>query len=129
SAGPGAINQALADFLGVGGPLSLAAGQVRGTHDDTDTLISFEYVACTDDADFILGGTCAHTLPGGGGVAVLIGGTGNDTMDGEEGSDTYLIGSSHGTDAISDSGATGFDWSTQTGGKDSIVALANATMS
>ena len=49
------------------------------------------------------------TITGSAGDDTIVGGVGNDTLSGGDGSDTYQVGSGHGFDKFTDTGASGVD--------------------
>ena len=78
------------------------AGDAAANHLDFSSTVLTDIVG-------IDGGGGDDVIRGSLGDDVITGGAGNDTLDGGDGSDTYLVGSDHGFDAVTDTGASGID--------------------
>lgn len=84
----------------------LADGDARGYLEHATGGTGDDWLVGNSQDNRLIGGPGDDTLAGGAGNDALYGGSGADRMDGGDGSDIYVV---DGTDAIADSGSTGYD--------------------
>ena len=83
-------------FAGSPGAVDADLGLNGATGDGTDTLVGFEALAGSANADRLAGDGAANAISGGGGNDTLTGAGGNDLLLGEAGADTAAYAGSSG---------------------------------